>query len=91
MRLWFWRWMRRYLCWSGRHNWLTSVADTKHQCCMFCGGERYLTKVYGPTRVYPPHTQDFSPIVPGPAKDDGTGRRSAYDTTWPDVHSQRDK
>lgn len=31
----------------------------------------------------------IAPIVPGPATDDGTGRASAYDTTWPDVHGKR--
>lgn len=34
---------------------------------------------------------DYDSIVPGEAKDDGTGRKSAYDTTWPDLHSGGDQ
>lgn len=30
----------------------------------------------------------FTPIVPGPAEDDGKGRTSAYDTTWPEMHKR---
>ena len=33
--------------------------------------------------------KDYAPIVPGHAKGDGTGRISAYDTTWPDVHAKQ--
>lgn len=35
----------------------------------------------------PSENNGFVPIVPGEAKDDGTGRASAYDTSWPDVHT----
>lgn len=64
----------------------------------------YYRRIFGDGRAVQPHATGtkmntsepvaegggFAPIVPGPAKDDGTGRKSAYDTTWPDVSSQWD-